>query len=232
MASVIKAGNATDGVQVTSDNTGILELKTGSGSGTTAVTVDTSQNVGIGTSTPTSKLHVVGAVVSSGASSGYISYDRTTNILSNTIYSPIAGQLRIYDNIAAIDRVVLDENGNFQVISSAKLGYGTGAGGTVTQATNKSTAVTLNKPTGQITMSNAALAAGASVTFSFVNSSMTALDTMIAVHSTAGGTSGAYAVQAITAGAGAANIRVTNISGGSLSEAVVINFTIIKGATS
>jgi len=45
MASVIKAGNATDGVQVTSDNTGILELKTGTGSGTTAMTVGTGQNV-------------------------------------------------------------------------------------------------------------------------------------------------------------------------------------------
>jgi hypothetical protein len=45
MASVIKAGNATDGVQVTSDNTGILELKTGTGAGTTAVTVGTGQNV-------------------------------------------------------------------------------------------------------------------------------------------------------------------------------------------
>jgi len=45
MASVIKAGNATDGVQVTSDNTGILELKTGTGSGTTAMTVGTDQAV-------------------------------------------------------------------------------------------------------------------------------------------------------------------------------------------
>ena len=45
MASVIKAGNATDGVQVTSDNTGILELKTGTGAGTTAVTVGTDQGV-------------------------------------------------------------------------------------------------------------------------------------------------------------------------------------------
>lgn len=45
MASVIKAGNATDGVQVTSDNTGILELKTGTGAGTTAMTIGTDQSV-------------------------------------------------------------------------------------------------------------------------------------------------------------------------------------------
>ncbi len=47
MASVIKAGNATDGIQVTADNTGILELKTGTGSGTTALTLSSSQNATI-----------------------------------------------------------------------------------------------------------------------------------------------------------------------------------------
>lgn len=138
--------------------------------------------------------------------------------------------LTFYTNGSESARI--DTSQRLLVTAASGLGYGTGAGGTVTQATSKSTGVTLNKPTGQITMNNAALAAGASVTFSFTNSLMTATDNMIATHSTAGGTSGAYAIQAITAGAGAANIRVTNISGGSLSEALVINFAIIKGATS
>ena len=44
MASFITAGNATNGLQVSSDNTGILELRTGTGSGTTAVTFSTGQN--------------------------------------------------------------------------------------------------------------------------------------------------------------------------------------------
>lgn len=44
MASFITAGNATNGLQVSSDNTGILELRTGTGSGTTAVTLSTGQN--------------------------------------------------------------------------------------------------------------------------------------------------------------------------------------------
>ena len=49
MATTITAGNATNGgAAVSSDNTGILELKTGTGSGTTAVTVDASQNAGLG----------------------------------------------------------------------------------------------------------------------------------------------------------------------------------------
>jgi hypothetical protein len=41
------------------------------------------------------------------------------------------------------------------------LGYSTGAGGAITQGTSKSTAVTLHKVCGSITMHNAALAAGA-----------------------------------------------------------------------
>lgn len=44
MASFITAGNATNGLQVSSDNTGILQLKSGTGAGTTAITVDASQN--------------------------------------------------------------------------------------------------------------------------------------------------------------------------------------------
>lgn len=44
MATTIIAGNATNGLTLTPDNTGALELKTGTGSGTTALTLDSSQN--------------------------------------------------------------------------------------------------------------------------------------------------------------------------------------------
>ncbi len=50
MASSINASTSgAGGVITTADNTGILNLQTG---GTTAVTVDASQNVGIGTTSP------------------------------------------------------------------------------------------------------------------------------------------------------------------------------------
>jgi hypothetical protein len=45
MATTITAGNATNGAAISSDNTGILELKTGTGAGTTAVTIGTDQSV-------------------------------------------------------------------------------------------------------------------------------------------------------------------------------------------
>ena len=51
MASIINA-TTTNGVAISADNSGILQLATNSG--TTAVTIDASQNVGIGTATLTS----------------------------------------------------------------------------------------------------------------------------------------------------------------------------------
>jgi hypothetical protein len=56
MASSINASTSgAGGVITTADNTGILNLQTAS---TTAVTVDASQNVGIGTTSPSAKLQV------------------------------------------------------------------------------------------------------------------------------------------------------------------------------
>jgi len=44
MASTITAGNATNGLGISSDNTGILQIKTGAGAGTAAFTLDATQN--------------------------------------------------------------------------------------------------------------------------------------------------------------------------------------------
>ena len=125
----------------------------------------------------------------------------------------------------------IDSSGNVLVTSAAGLGYGTGSGGTVTQATDKSTGVTLNKPTGQITMNNAALLPATSVVFVLSNSLLAAADSVI-VQPNYGTNSQAYTAQVTFAGAGGVHIRVTNITAGSLSEAVTLSFAIIKGATS
>lgn len=52
MASTITAGNATNGLAIASDITGILQLKTGTGAGTTALTIDTAQNATFAGSIP------------------------------------------------------------------------------------------------------------------------------------------------------------------------------------
>ncbi|NHK40048.1 hypothetical protein [Thermus thermophilus] len=126
-----------------------------------------------------------------------------------------------YNNAGAL------AGGNLAYDSTAgTFGYGTGRG-TVTQATNKSTGVTLDAPCGAITMNGAALSADTTVSFTLTNSSIAATDLVLLNH-VSGGTVGSYVVNA-QAAAGSASINVTNISTGSLSEAIVIGFAIIKG---
>jgi hypothetical protein len=112
---------------------------------------------------------------------------------------------------------------------TAGVGYATGAGGAVTQLTDKSTTVVSNTITTAITMNNAALNAGVIVAFTFTNSAIAATDTVIVTHQSAG-TSMAYAANAFP-GAGSAVISVKNISAGNLSEAIVLRVTVIKSVS-
>jgi hypothetical protein len=107
------------------------------------------------------------------------------------------------------------------------VGYNTGAGGTVTQATSKSTGVTLNKPCGQIITHNASLEAGARVGFVVTNSVITATDTAIA-NVLGGGGSYRATIANVGVGGGSFSIDLTNITAGALAEVVTINFSIIK----
>ena len=107
-----------------------------------------------------------------------------------------------------------------------EIGYAASAQGTVTQATSKSTAVTLDKSMGRITMNNASLASVTNVTFTLNNSFISANDVLI-LNVGAGATAGAYNCWVSGLSAGSASLTLRNISGGSLSEAVVINFALI-----
>jgi hypothetical protein len=107
-------------------------------------------------------------------------------------------------------------------------GYATGAGGAVTQATNKSTAVTLNTVCGAITMNGAALAASTNVTFTLTNSAIAATDVVVVAIKSGAATAGTYQAWVTATAAGSCTITVRNISAGSLSEALVLNFAINK----
>jgi hypothetical protein len=115
---------------------------------------------------------------------------------------------------------------NFTNLNSDKAGYVTGEGGAITQATNKSTGVTLDKKCGQITMNGAALSASTTVSFTLTNSTIAATDLLVLNHVSAG-TAGAYTLNA-QAAAGSASINVRNVTAGSLSEAIVIGFAVVK----
>lgn len=135
-------------------------------------------------------------------------------------------------NSKSIGVAFLDQDiiGADYIYAAGEIGYGTGAQGTVTQATSKSTGVTLNKSAGQITMNGAALAAATNVTFTLTNSTLSAKDVLI-LNVSGAATSGAYNCWVSSMSAGSATITLRNITAAtSLSEAVVINFAIIHGA--
>lgn len=116
------------------------------------------------------------------------------------------------------------------VSAQGGLGYATGAGGAVTQLTSKSTGVTLNTMCGTITMNNAALNTVTSVQFVLTNSNIAATDVLI-VNLKSANTAGSYFVSVDALGAGSATISLRNYSGGNLSEAVVLQFVVIKGVS-
>lgn len=114
--------------------------------------------------------------------------------------------------------------------SGGGIGYTTGNGGSVTQSGNKGTAVTINKLSGVITTTSAALAAGAEVSFN-VNNSTVALTDVVQVSIQGGGTAGSYSVGVTATGAGFFTVTLSNLSTGSLSQAVVINFIVLKAVS-
>jgi len=113
---------------------------------------------------------------------------------------------------------------------SDQLGYTAAAQGAVTQATSKSTGVTLNKSAGRITMNGALLASNTAVSFTLTNNVISTNDAII-VNVSGGGTAGAYTVYISSMTSGSAVITLRNMTGGDLSEAVIINFAILHGVS-
>lgn len=199
-----------------------------------ASTANIQSNADIGLSGPNRAL-MLNAYYSDGwkyAANGYAGFIKSDDFSGGGIVIATAPLNSSGAGVTAhlIDALRITPAGNVEVQTPALLGYGTGAGGTVTQATSKSTAVTLNKPTGQITMNNAALAAGASVVFLLSNSLLTASDSIV-VQPSFGTNYQSYIAQVTFCGSGGAYIRVTNISAASLSEALILKFAVLKGAT-
>ena len=139
MASSINASTSgAGGVITTADNTGILNLQTAS---TNAVTIDASQNVGIGTTSPTQKLDVASKVtVTTSNAYGKINIARATDSGLSALYIQGAdnagtanelslvnaggggaainitgGDLRFYASSNTTERMRIDSNGDIEI---------------------------------------------------------------------------------------------------------------------
>jgi len=119
MASTISAGtSAGTAIAIAGDTSGALALQTNNG--TTAVTIDTSQNVGIGTTSPSRKLTVyaigssVPAVITNDQSQSRICFKDSVTALDYTV-----GIGSIGENLASYtggtERMRIDSSGNVLV---------------------------------------------------------------------------------------------------------------------
>ncbi len=114
-------------------------------------------------------------------------------------------------------------------VSTAGVGYETGAGGAVTQITSAVTSVTLNTVSGQITSFALTNAAGVDHSFTLTNSTIAATDVVIVSTGTYGGTADGIPIINVEAtAAGSCIINVRNTGAVALDALVVINFAVIK----
>ena len=119
MSTISASTTSTTAFKITTDTTGALVFQTGA-SPTTAMTIDTSQNVGIGTSTPVQRLHLAQAGqpkiefeditnsskgrITSGGTTGSMTFDADPD-------GTKAGTVMTF-NIDASERMRLDASGN------------------------------------------------------------------------------------------------------------------------
>lgn len=102
-------------------------------------------------------------------------------------------------------------------------GYSTGAGGTVTQITSRTTGVEINKVCGQITLVSAA-GSTSWQSFTVTNSAVATTDTIV-VNQDAG--TDKYMIHVTAVGAGSFEITYAT-TGGTTTEQPVFNFSVIK----
>jgi hypothetical protein len=186
--------------------TGASVAVTGAVTGATATTTGTTTaNALVSTTSVTSA-----TVVASGAITG----------ASLTVSGVVNGSSLSGGSVSTTGAILSSGSGG--------VGYAAGAGGAVTQATSKVTAFTLSKVCGTIQFAADALGADTTTAgATWTNTAIAATDLVVFTHDS-GGTLGAYNL-ACTPGAGSAVLKLRNITPGSLSEAPVFRFAVIKG---
>jgi hypothetical protein len=163
------------------------------------------------------------------ASGSYATAARVRGAKENSTNANYAGYLG-FDTRAnggsLTERMRITSAGDVLVTGVGGLGYGTGSGGAVTQATSRTTGVTLNKTNGAITLVSAA---GSTTwqSFTVTNSTVAATDTIIVNQDT-----GTDLYQIFVTNVAAGSFRITfATTGGTTTEQPVFNFAVIKAVT-
>lgn len=204
-------------VDLSADVSGVLPVPSG-GTGTNSFTA---HGVLLGNATSAIAVSAVGATntILQGNTGADPSFKNTIDAIAIGGTNPAAGA---FTSVASTGAITSSS-------PTAGVGYATGAGGSVVQGagSGKATAVTLNTACGTITMNNGALNAATIVSFTVTDSACAATDCIHVQHDSVG-TLGGYTVCGNTPASGSFQISVRNNTAGSLSEAIVLRFAIIK----
>jgi hypothetical protein len=239
---------------ITFPTTGIYQFEFSTyDSGTTVYIEDVLRNYDIiSTETSFSAIDITGNTASTSSTTGVLTVAGGVGVVGNIVTSSsfignvignvtgtatLATSATTATTVTASAQAAITSVGTLTSLTSSgnilttggRVGYATGAGGTVTQGSGsgKATTVVINKPTGTITLNNAALAAnGGIVSFTMTNSFVSATDIVIVQHQSVG-TLGAYTFT-VEPSDGAAQIYVTNVTESALSQAIVLRVAVIK----
>lgn len=168
-------------------------------------------------------IKLTGAAAAAGAAIAVISSGTNENL---TINAKGSGTITLGNsstgNIVA-SRAIAGALGITSSGATAGIGYATGAGGAVTQATDRTTGVTLNTVAGAITLVSAA-GSTTPASFTVTNSAVAATD-VIVLSQKSGTDKYVLLVTAVAAG----SFQITAYTtGGTTTEQPVINFAVIK----
>jgi hypothetical protein len=158
LASQINASNSGfGGIVSTGDSSGVLQLQT---TGTAAVTIDTSQNVGIGTTSPTTKLSFGNFIPSNGqtlhiyqSGNSISGLGVVSGVYRNYTASDAAmsfGQVSLSDGSTYTERMRIDSSGN---VFAGPTATQNGATGVIYSKTTAKAWVTFSGFTGTISSS-------------------------------------------------------------------------------